>query len=68
MLYEVITMPFGAEVLDEGGVRFRLWAPSVERVALVVRGWKEEGRVIVTAGTEEHPEEPVFANAWAEIV
>jgi acyl dehydratase len=34
---------------------------------LVVRGWREDGRVIVTAGTEEHPEEPVFANAWAEV-
>ena len=28
------TMPFGAEVLDAGGVRFRLWAPGVEAVAL----------------------------------
>ncbi|MGE0384495.1 MAG: malto-oligosyltrehalose trehalohydrolase [Gammaproteobacteria bacterium] len=27
-------MPFGATVLDSGGVRFRLWAPSVERIAL----------------------------------
>lgn len=27
-------MPFGAEVLAEGGVRFRLWAPSIERVVL----------------------------------
>ncbi len=34
---------------------------------LIVRGWREDGRTIVTAGTREHPEEPVFANAWAEI-
>jgi acyl dehydratase len=34
---------------------------------LVVRGWREDGRVIVVAGTKEHPEEPVFSNAWAEI-
>ena len=27
-------MPFGASVLDDGGVRFRLWAPSAKRVGL----------------------------------
>jgi maltooligosyltrehalose trehalohydrolase len=27
-------MPFGAEPIDGGGVRFRLWAPGVESVAL----------------------------------
>jgi len=27
-------MPFGATVLAEGGVRFRLWAPSIGRVVL----------------------------------
>jgi acyl dehydratase len=34
---------------------------------LVVEGWREDGRVIVVAGTKEHPEEPIFSNAWAEI-
>lgn len=34
---------------------------------LVVSGWREESRVIVQAGTKEHPEEPVFSNAWVEI-
>lgn len=34
---------------------------------IVTRGWREDGRVLVVAGTKEHPEEPVFANAWAEI-
>src|SRR2546430_1887655 len=29
-------MPFGAEVLAEGGVRFRLWAPAARKVELVV--------------------------------
>jgi malto-oligosyltrehalose trehalohydrolase len=29
-------MPFGTQLLDTGGVRFRLWAPGVETVALVV--------------------------------
>ena len=27
-------MPFGAELTDDGRVRFRLWAPNAERVAL----------------------------------
>ena len=27
-------MPFGAECLDDGKVRFRLWAPQAERVEL----------------------------------
>jgi len=30
-------MPFGAQVID-GGVRFRLWAPGVESVALLLDG------------------------------
>lgn len=34
---------------------------------IVVQGWREDGKVIVQAGTKEHPEEPVFNNAWAEI-
>jgi maltooligosyltrehalose trehalohydrolase len=29
-------MPFGAAVLPEGGVRFRLWAPAQERVRLLL--------------------------------
>ena len=31
-------MPFGAELLDEGGVAFRLWAPSRERASVIVDG------------------------------
>ncbi|MGA0594377.1 malto-oligosyltrehalose trehalohydrolase [Enterovirga sp. CN4-39] len=34
-------MPFGAEVTDRG-VRFALWAPSAEKVALVVDGAEHE--------------------------
>lgn len=45
-------MPFGAECLDSGGVRFRLWAPGAERIDLllgestlampaIVSGWFE---------------------------
>jgi maltooligosyltrehalose trehalohydrolase len=36
-------MPFGAEVLPGGQVRFRLWAPSQEAVALVL---EDEQRVL----------------------
>jgi maltooligosyltrehalose trehalohydrolase len=31
-------MPFGAAVMPDGGVRFRLWAPAQNRVHLVVDG------------------------------
>lgn len=31
------SMPFGAEILADGRVRFRLWAPSAERVELCLR-------------------------------
>ncbi|HWY57399.1 MAG TPA: malto-oligosyltrehalose trehalohydrolase [Terriglobales bacterium] len=31
-------MPFGAECLDDGGVRFRLWAPAARQVELAVAG------------------------------
>jgi malto-oligosyltrehalose trehalohydrolase len=33
-------MPFGAEVLAGGGVRFRLWSPAAERVDLVLSAGK----------------------------
>ena len=36
-------MPFGAEVLPDGGVRFRLWAPSQDAVGLVL---EDEQRVL----------------------
>lgn len=31
-------MPFGAEIGDEGEVRFRLWAPAARSVAVEVAG------------------------------
>lgn len=34
---------------------------------LVVQGWREDGRVLVVANTLEHPDEPVFSNAWCEV-
>lgn len=30
------SMPFGAEILDDGNVRFRLWAPAAQSVDLIV--------------------------------
>jgi malto-oligosyltrehalose trehalohydrolase len=30
------TMPFGAEVLADGGARFRLWAPGAQQVSLLL--------------------------------
>ena len=34
----VHSMPFGAELLAGGGVRFRLWAPSADRAELCLEG------------------------------
>ncbi len=31
-------MPFGAQVLGDGGVRFRLWAPAAREVAVSING------------------------------
>ena len=33
-------MPFGAEVLADGNVRFRLWAPAAKRVTLCLENGK----------------------------
>ncbi|KAA5606317.1 malto-oligosyltrehalose trehalohydrolase [Roseospira marina] len=45
-------MPFGAEVLPEGGVRFRLWAPDVETVALeIVTGEAAHGLAVTDRQT-----------------
>jgi malto-oligosyltrehalose trehalohydrolase len=40
----VHAMPFGATVLDSGGVRFRLWAPAARAVELCI----EEQRTAIT--------------------
>jgi len=36
-------MPFGAQLLDGGGVRFRIWAPAAKRVALSLQDCEGEG-------------------------
>lgn len=35
-------MPFGAQVLDDGRVRFRLWAPAASRVELCIEDPQQE--------------------------
>jgi len=36
-------MPFGAELLSDGSVRFRLWAPKANEVVLILEDGREEG-------------------------
>ena len=45
-------MPFGAEVLGDGGVRFRLWAPGAQEVLLVL-GNQAKPMMQVGAGWHE---------------
>jgi len=46
-------MPFGAEVRDDGTVRFRLWAPSHDEIQLEIEG-ETEPRVMPPAGGGWH--------------
>ncbi len=38
-------LPIGAEVLPDGGVHFRVWAPSRRRVAVVFEGGPESAEL-----------------------
>ncbi len=38
-------MPFGAEVLPEGGVRFRLFAPAADRVGIAIQGQERQAEM-----------------------
>lgn len=38
-------MPFGAEIQDDGQVRFRLWAPGARKVELCLQGHKSEALI-----------------------
>jgi malto-oligosyltrehalose trehalohydrolase len=51
-------MPFGASVLAEGGVRFRLWAPAEQRIELALV--RPDGEVRFDA--PRHPD------GWREVV
>ena len=55
-------MPFGTQLLDGGGVRFRLWAPSAERVDLLLS--MDSGRAeLPLRAVEDGWYETVVANA-----
>jgi malto-oligosyltrehalose trehalohydrolase len=49
-------MPFGAQLLDQGGVRFRLWAPNARTVDLLL----EDGRGALTLDA--------LGDGWFELV
>jgi len=52
MQHRVHRMPFGAELLCGGGTRFRLWAPSVERVELHLPDASTSSRRSMRPGAE----------------
>jgi 1,4-alpha-glucan branching enzyme/maltooligosyltrehalose trehalohydrolase len=55
-------MPFGATILDQGGVRFRLWAPDVETVTLECVSGDTPDRLAVDAS---HPMQAEGDGWWA---
>jgi maltooligosyltrehalose trehalohydrolase len=52
-------MPFGAQVLPDGRVRFRLWAPATAQVALVLESDAGPARILPLEKR---------ADGWAELV
>ncbi len=46
------SMPFGSQVLDDGQVRFRLWAPAASRVELCIEDPKRESILPMKAEAE----------------
>jgi malto-oligosyltrehalose trehalohydrolase len=52
-------MPFGAELVAGGGVRFRLWAPDVGRVTLLL----EEG-----GSADDRIKMPAAVDGWFEVL
>jgi 1,4-alpha-glucan branching enzyme len=45
-------MPFGAQLLDDGRVRFRLWAPGADKVELCLLGLEPEEFLMMTPEDE----------------
>lgn len=41
------SMPFGAELMEDGRVRFRLWAPGAGKVELSLQGLAPEARLLM---------------------
>jgi len=58
-------MPFGAQVLPDGRVRFRLWAPAAGRVELVLESPSGEARMLPLAQAGEGWFELVTGDAHA---
>jgi maltooligosyltrehalose trehalohydrolase len=58
LVRRVHSMPFGAEVLPGGGVRFRLWAPDARKVDLCLSG---------AAGGERVLAMKPFGRGWYEV-
>jgi maltooligosyltrehalose trehalohydrolase len=50
------SMPFGAEVLPQGGVRFRFWAPAAKRVDVAFPGNRVAPMQAAGGGWYEHVE------------
>jgi maltooligosyltrehalose trehalohydrolase len=44
------SMPFGAEVGEDGGVRFRLWAPAANTVSVVISGHRTKKVPMIAVG------------------
>nr|WP_305906992.1 alpha-amylase family glycosyl hydrolase [Methylomarinum sp. Ch1-1]MDP4519708.1 alpha-amylase family glycosyl hydrolase [Methylomarinum sp. Ch1-1] len=42
-------MPFGSQLLDDGRVKFRLWAPGADKVELCLQGLAPEARLLMAA-------------------
>ncbi|MFO1431733.1 MAG: malto-oligosyltrehalose trehalohydrolase [Candidatus Competibacteraceae bacterium] len=52
-------MPFGAQLLEEGGVRFRLWAPTAQHVELCLETGGDRDAVLPM---------PAVGDGWFELV
>jgi maltooligosyltrehalose trehalohydrolase len=55
------SMPFGAELQDEGRVRFRLWAPGVEAVELCL--WRDGAEAALALQAQDEGWYECFAQA-----
>ncbi len=56
-------MPFGAQLLDDGNVRFRLWAPAAQRVELCLETSGDRPQVLPLTALEDGWFELVTAQA-----
>ena len=61
-------MPFGAELLDGGGVRFRLWAPACQSLRVSVDGGEAVPMFASEAGWHERLVEDAAAGSTYQFV